>query len=218
MSARLGRYAARRARRRPALRSRSASSAAPEAEVLAFVADQKPGLGLELVRFPERGSSAGGARSREVDAASFESQVEPRDLGTGVRERGAHRHLCRSPSYSRRPRSLSELGEGSRVAISRAPSGAGQSAPRALPLWSRRVRRSPRPLRALARRDEELSRIELVAVDDASLPAELDGAQLVALEYGLAAAAGLAPARRGLAMEDALLALCAGAHGAARRP
>jgi YaeC family lipoprotein len=174
----------------------------PEAEVLAFVADQEPNLGLELVRFPNAARAREALRSREVDAASFESQVELVSSGQEFESAGLTVTLPLA-FYSRRLRSLSELGEGSRVAISRAPLAQGRAL---LVLYHYGLVGFDEALGPSARLPDVTRNprgIELVAVDDAALPAELDGAQLVALEYGPAAAAGLAPARRGLAMEDA---------------
>jgi D-methionine transport system substrate-binding protein len=173
----------------------------PEAVVLDFLAERRPDLGLEVVRYPSAAKVREALASGAVLAASFETQVEIAGESDRFESAGLTVTLPLA-FYSRRLRSLAELGPESKVVISTAPLAQG----RALLLLFHYNLVGFDPELGPAARLSDVKRnprgIQLVAVDDAALAGELDRADLVALEYAPAAKLGLSPARRGLAMED----------------
>jgi len=177
-----------------------------EDEILRFVGQQTPKLALKILRFGSAGALRSALEGGQLAFGSFENGVE---LAENASQTPSAQLASAGPSvtlplglYSRRLRTLSELGPGSVVAL---PSERHAQGRALLVLYHyglldfdqelgpqvrlTDVRRNPRAL-------------ELTTWSDSQLSEQLANADLTALGYGAASRLGLEPARRALAIED----------------
>jgi ABC-type metal ion transport system substrate-binding protein len=177
-----------------------------EDEILRFVGQQAPKLELRLVRFGSADALRGALQSGQLAFGSFENGVE---LAENASQTRSAQLASAGPSvtlplglYSRRLRTLSELGPGSVVAL---PSE-GRAQGRALlvlyhyGLLDFDQELGPQVRLADVRRNPRA--LELTTFSASELGAQLANADLTALDYGAASRLGLEPARRALAIED----------------
>lgn len=177
-----------------------------EEEILRFVAQASPELGLRVLRFSAAEAVRAALNEGQIALGSFENGVE---LAEKSADSAAAGLASAGPSvtlplglYSRRLRTLSELEPGSRIALS---SAASSQARALLVLYHYGLldfdqELGPRVRLSDVRRNPR--QLQLTAVADRELSAQMAGAQLVALDYDAASRSGLEPARQALAIED----------------
>jgi D-methionine transport system substrate-binding protein len=175
----------------------------PEEDVLRFVAQSAPELGL----FVERLASASELRralvARELSFGSFETAQELASAPERGKLAGAAASLTLPFGlYSKKLRALSELSERARVAL---PSDALAQGRALLVLYHYGLvgfDEALGPAATLADVKQNPRGLQLVPTSLAELGRRLDVDELVALPFAVAGQLGLAPARRALAMED----------------
>jgi D-methionine transport system substrate-binding protein len=175
----------------------------PEAEVLEFVRSKHPELELNVVRYDRPSQLRAALKAGDLAAASFETGVTLHETNSDSDLDSAGLTLTLPLSfYSKRVKSLSEVGPGSVVAISSEPEAQSRAL---LLLFSSGLIGFPEELAARVRLADVTGNphhFELRALPPNALGAALTDASLVALEYQAAAQLALAPARHALLMED----------------
>jgi YaeC family lipoprotein len=173
--------------------------------VLRFVAESAPELGLEVVRLATAPAIRAALRERELSVGSFETGPELLDAAlnpSGKLVSAGQSVTLPLAFYSRKLRSLSELGPGSRVAL---PDHGDEQGRALLVLYHYGLLLFDEGLGPRVRLGDVRAnprRLELVTRARSQLARELDDSALVGLGYDGATALGLAPAREALALED----------------
>jgi D-methionine transport system substrate-binding protein len=175
----------------------------PEEEVLQFVAQSSPELGLEVVRRASATELRRALLERELSFGSFETVQELASAPESAKLVSAAPTITLPFGfYSKKLRTLSELSEGARVAI---PDGALAQGRALLVLYHYGLvgfDEALGPAANLADVKQNPRRLQLVPTADAELAKRLEVDDLVALAFAAASELGLMPARRALAMED----------------
>jgi ABC-type metal ion transport system substrate-binding protein len=175
----------------------------PEEDVLQFVAQSSPELGLSVVRRASATELRRALMAGELSFGSFETAQELASAPERATLVGAAPSLTLPFGfYSRKLRSLAELSERARVAIPADLLGQGRAL---LVLYHYGLVGFDEALGPDAKLTDVKQNprgLQLVPTPEAELGRHLDADELVALPFGAAAALKLQPARNALAMED----------------
>jgi ABC-type metal ion transport system substrate-binding protein len=175
----------------------------PEEEVLQFVAQSSPELGLSVVRRASATELRRALVAGELSFGSFETVQELSSAPESGKLLGAAPSLTLPYGfYSRKLRSLSELSARAHVAI---PNGVLEQGRALLVLYHYGLvgfDEALGPNAKLADVKQNPRGLQLVPTPETELGPRLEADELVALPFGAAARLKLQPARNALAMED----------------
>lgn len=175
----------------------------PEEEVLRFVAESSPELGLSVVRRASATELRRAVVAGELSFGSFETAQELANAPE-FKELASAAPTLTLPFgfYSRKLRSLSELRERARVAMPESVLAQGRALLVLYHYGLVGLDEALGPNAKLADVKQNPRGLELVPTAAAELGQRLDSDELVALPFSAAVQLGLQPARNALAMED----------------